>query len=271
VKKLTAAEYEPEVHYVNYVPVETDWVWGPRTIEDFELILVVMAEFEYSETGRDPIKLEEGDVLCIPPGTEHVFRSRRIFPDHPPVMSCIHLEMTKGSFLYGEYQLAVPLPLVTRTGRNSVIHELFKRCDAVYNRVSPNRETLLQAIAWEILLHLEEFHKGGTARLSLRMQKMLRYIQQHVHEPVTRLDLAREFSISPEHVNALFKKELSSTPTQEIHRAKIFRAYTCLTCDGLSVKETAEKMGFCDEFYFSKVFRRHIGQPPSRVRPRPAS
>ena len=69
MKKLTAAEYDPEVHYVNYVPVETDWVCGARTIEDFELILMAMAEFEHSVDGCDPIKLEEGDILCIPPGT----------------------------------------------------------------------------------------------------------------------------------------------------------------------------------------------------------
>lgn len=265
MKKLTAAGYEPEVHYANYLPVETDYQWGPRVIQDFELILIVTAEFEYHDEEHGTVKLNEGDVLCIPPGVKHRFCSRRIFTDRAPVMSCIHLEMARGSFLNGEYQLAAVPPLITGTGRHPVIHELFKRCDAVYNGFSQNREALLQAVAWEILLHLEEFRKGGAARLSPRMQKILRYIQEHVHEPVTRADIARKFRISPEHVNALFKSELNSTPTCEIQRAKISRAYTCLTYEGLNVKETAAKLGFCDEFYFSKVFRRHMGHAPSRV------
>jgi len=270
MKTLTPAEYQPEIHYVNYIPVQTGRIWGPRTIQDFELILIVAGGFSYSDEETGAAICEAGDVLCIPPGREHTFRNERAPEKREAVIGCIHLEMDRGSWLHGEYQLAALPPIITRTGKDPVVHELFKRCENIYTGFSPNRDALQQAVAWEILLHLEEFREGGAACLSPRMRKMLETIQRHVHETISRADLAREFSISPEHVNALFKKELNSTPTQQIHRAKIFCAYTCLTYDGLSVKETAEKLGFYDEFHFSKVFKRIIGLPPSRVRPRPA-
>ena len=268
---LHPADYHPDVHYVNYLPIQSGQIWGSRTIPDFELILMVAGRFSYADDVNAPVLCEPGDVLCIPPGREHVFKNEPGNSLDRPVISCIHLEMTNGSFLYGDYELVAPPPVRTRTGNDPVIHELFKRCEQIYAGFSPSRAALLQAVAWEILLHLSEFQEGGAERLSPRMRDMLDFIQRHVLESLARADLARAFSISPEHVNALFKKELNSTPTQQIHRAKVFRAYTCLVHDGLTVKETAEKMGFCDEFYFSKVFRRHIGQPPSRVRPRPAS
>ncbi len=266
MKNLKTAEYQPEVHYANYIPVRAGQSWGPRIIQDFELILIVAGGFSYSDIEVGTVVCEVGDVLCILPGREHTLRNERTPEKREAVISCIHLEMMQGSFLHDEYQMAAPPPLVTRTGNDPVVHELFKRCENIYTGFSPNRDALLQAVAWEILLHLEEFREGGTACLSPRMRHILRYIQHHVHEPLTRADLAREFAISPEHVNALFKKELNSTPTKQIHRAKIFRAYTYLTYDGLSVKETAEKLSFYDEFYFSKVFKRVIGLPPSRIR-----
>ncbi len=270
MKPLQTADYRPDVHYVNYVPVGSGQVWGPRTSLDFELILIVAGRFFYADEKTEKVTCVPGDVLCIPPGCRHIFKNEQTPENRRPVISCIHFEMINGSFLYGDYELADPLPLLTRTDKDSVIHELFKRSETIYTGFSPNRDALLQAVAWEILLHLEEFREGGAERLSPRMRDMLDFIQRHVEESVGRADLAREFSISPEHVNALFKKELNSTPTKQIHRAKIFRAYTCLTHDGLSVKETAEKLGFYDEFHFSKVFKRIIGMSPSRVRPRPA-
>ncbi len=271
MKPLRTADYLPDVHFVNYLPVQPGHIWGPRSILDFELILMVDGRFTYLDEQTEPVVCDAGDVLCIPPGRQHTLRNEQTAEKRKPIISCIHLEMTNGSFLYGDYELAALPPIITRTGNDPVIHELFKRSERVYTGFSPNRVALLQAVAWEILLHLEEFQEGGTERLSPRMRDMLDFIQQHVQETLTRADLARKFFISPEHVNALFRKELNSTPTQQIHRAKVFRAYTCLTHEGLSVKETAEKLGFYDEFYFSKIFKRIIGLPPSRVRPRCAA
>ena len=270
VKTIDSSEFEPEVHYANYITVRAGQTWGPRTIPDFELVLIAYGRFSYTDAATPPLRCEPGDVLCIPPGCEHVLKNETPSGARA-VISCIHLEMTDGCFMDGDYGLADPLPVLTRAGGDPVVHELFKRCERIYNGFSPSRAALLQAVTWELLLHLGEFQKGGVERLSPRMRDMLEFIQQHVLEPVSRADLARAFSISPEHVNALFKRELGATPTRQIHRVKMFRAYTCLVHEGLSVKETAAQLGFCDEFYFSRVFKRVMGVPPSRVRPRIAS
>jgi AraC-like DNA-binding protein len=40
-------------------------------------------------------------------------------------------------------------------------------------------------------------------------------------------------------------------------------AHRLLTDEGLSVKETAARVGFDDAFYFSRVFKKVMGIPPS--------
>jgi AraC-like DNA-binding protein len=74
------------------------------------------------------------------------------------------------------------------------------------------------------------------------------------------------FRITPEHVNALFRKELGVTPTQFLHRERIFRAYRYIRDQGVSVKEAAAQVGFDDPFYFSRVFKRIFKHAPSSLR-----
>ena len=94
---------------------------------------------------------------------------------------------------------------------------------------------------------------------------MVSYLRTHLDRKVTRRSLAREFGITPEHVNALFKKHLGVTPTQFIQRERMQKAYHYLRDEGLSVKETAARVGFDDPFYFSRVFKRLMHRSPTSV------
>ncbi|MGE9293374.1 MAG: helix-turn-helix transcriptional regulator, partial [Puniceicoccales bacterium] len=49
-------------------------------------------------------------------------------------------------------------------------------------------------------------------------------------------------------------------------RVRLERAKSLLTHSRLTLKEVASLCGFRDEYYFSNVFRKHIGQPPGNYR-----
>ena len=97
------------------------------------------------------------------------------------------------------------------------------------------------------------------------MKGMVSYLRAHLNVKMTRRGLADEFGITPEHVNALFRKQLGVTPTQFIHREQMQLAYRYLRDEGLSVKETAARVGFDDPFYFSRVFKRVMHRTPASV------
>jgi transcriptional regulator GlxA family with amidase domain len=97
------------------------------------------------------------------------------------------------------------------------------------------------------------------------MQEMVGWLRQHLTEPVSRRDLAARLYVTPEHINAMFKKELGISPTQFVHRERVLLANRLMLTEGLSVKEAAARTGFCDQFYFSKVFKKVMGVPPSRA------
>jgi AraC-like DNA-binding protein len=264
MKIIHPPEIQPTVRIVNYFSVPPGSAWGPRVIADLELILVVKGRFFY-ETSERQVPVQSGEVLCIPPEQRHTFR--QVKPSAGAVISCIHGEMIAGgSWAAGDYRLTPRPQLVTRVGRDKTLVDLFRQCNDLFGSYSRYRQTLLQTLVRAVWLRLAEHWQGPSGRaISKRMEQMVQYLRDHLREPVSRRNLAREFSMTPEHINALFKKELSITPTQLVHRERVYQAYQLIQQEGLSVKESAERVGFCDQFYFSKVFKRIMGVSPGTI------
>jgi AraC-like DNA-binding protein len=261
-RTLTPDKLTPRVAIANYFSPEPFAAWGPRTIGDIELILIIAGAFAYdTETASLPVNA--GNVLIIPPDTVHTLRR---VDTSPATISCIHCELSTGMFARHHYALSPMFPTVTPIHGDAIIHDLFRQVEAAFNGFGAYRLTLAETIVKEIYLRLaERWIARSSETLSPRMQQMITFLRARLTAPVSRIDLARQFKLTPEHINALFKRELGMTPTQLVHRERVHLAYQLIRNDGLSVKQAAEHVGFYDQFYFSKIFRRIIGTPPSRL------
>lgn len=259
-------DVRPSVRIANYVGISHDASWPNRTLNDFELIYVVSGVFSFETSDKGKIFIDDGKLLCIYPGIRHTFKPENA-PGKEGTISCIHFEMLRGlSFLKGDYELRPPLPVLTDIDGDDTIHALFRTARDTFEGQGRYSDEILESTARQILLRLAEYYTGGVSRrISSRTKSMMRYMRQRLSSPVDRKELARVFSLTPEYVNALFKKELGISPTAYMNRQRIYRAFRLLRENGLSVKETALELGFCDEFYFSKVFKKITGFPPSRI------
>lgn len=68
------------------------------------------------------------------------------------------------------------------------------------------------------------------------------------------------------HLRSVFSKEIGMSVTKYVRLKVLEAAEADLENDKLTVKEIANKYGFCDQFYFTRVFTEHFGQPPSKYR-----
>ena len=266
-KIITIDEISPDVHYSNYIAVEPGVSWGPRRIPDFELILIVSGKFIYLNCdNNEKTELNEGEILCIPPGEQHVFKCES--NSQHAAIACIHLELYKeGDFLYKDYSLSLFPQLVTDAKGDTAIHELFRNSRNTFEGFGKYRQEILNSMAKELWLRLVEYWEAGSdKKISPRMRQMTLFLQRNIDKSPTRHDLAKKNSISPEHVNALFRKELGISPAKFLRRIKIYQACRLLREDGLSIKEAADRMGFYDEFHFSKTFKEIMGASPSKFK-----
>ncbi|MBB6330787.1 AraC-like DNA-binding protein [Chryseobacterium sediminis] len=73
-------------------------------------------------------------------------------------------------------------------------------------------------------------------------------------------------SITNNTLSKAVKKEFAKTPTQLINERIILESKKLLHLTYRSVKEIASELGFADEFYFSRYFKKSVGCSPKKYR-----
>ena len=79
-------------------------------------------------------------------------------------------------------------------------------------------------------------------------------------------ELAKRSGFSPSYFRALFKEANGLSPLQYQNQIKINRAKELLLSGEYNVTETAESLGFNNIYYFSRLFKKLTGIPPSEYR-----
>src|ERR1700684_1485162 len=101
---------------------------------------------------------------------------------------------------------------------------------------------------------------------AVRVDRCIDYMVQHLDQPLQVATLAAQAKVSPSHFFALFKRRIGSAPMDYFTRLRMQRACRLLEDTGLSIKEISSKLGYDDQFYFSRVFKSINGVAPSAYR-----
>ncbi|MCD9021510.1 response regulator [Cohnella silvisoli] len=109
------------------------------------------------------------------------------------------------------------------------------------------------------------------SRLSLRSTKKLMdlakaYMTNHYHSDISLDQVATHLHISSEYLSREFKKETGINFLDYLIQLRISKAKQYLLEGTRKTNEIARLVGFNDEKYFSKVFKRHTGFTPSEYK-----
>jgi AraC-like DNA-binding protein len=101
-----------------------------------------------------------------------------------------------------------------------------------------------------------------------RIEVSLRYMMQNLNKPMKVPALSAMVGLSESSFFALFKSATGLTPLDFFIRARMQRAGELLAKTTLQIKEVAARLGYDDQFYFSRLFRSVYGIPPREYRAR---
>jgi AraC-like DNA-binding protein len=93
--------------------------------------------------------------------------------------------------------------------------------------------------------------------------KVENHIRSRIAEPLTVKDLALHLGLGLSTFAHTYRKLSGETPYRTIVRLKMEVAKRLLLQEGLSVKETAARLGYPSEFQFSRSFKRAEGCSPT--------
>ncbi|MFD0590451.1 response regulator [Paenibacillus sp. GCM10027627] len=98
------------------------------------------------------------------------------------------------------------------------------------------------------------------------IHEIAKYIEQNAGRDITLQDVASHFYLSREYISRKFKQEMNENISDYIAGIRMNRAKELLANKGLKISQIAEQVGFHDEKYFSKVFKKWIGCTPNDYR-----
>ena len=100
--------------------------------------------------------------------------------------------------------------------------------------------------------------------LDERIQKVIKYIGEHLPEEITLDKMARKFAISKNHLNSLFHK-IGGTPMMKFIGAKRLEYARREILHGVPVTEAAYRVGFNNYTTFYRSWKSFYGSPPSEL------
>ena len=125
----------------------------------------------------------------------------------------------------------------------------------------------IQAFLTMILQNLNfQNETSGLGWTSAMVSEVQEYIKAHLGSPLSLNDLSAHVSLSPNYLCKVFKQVTGDTITHYTQNLKIEKSIEMLRDDSLSVGEIAERLSFCDQFYFSKVFKSYVSVSPQQYR-----
>ncbi|WP_428229614.1 helix-turn-helix domain-containing protein [Flavobacterium sp.] len=105
---------------------------------------------------------------------------------------------------------------------------------------------------------------------STRPEKMIKkfhvLIDEYFKEESSVNFYADKLNITPNYLNILSQKYLKMPASDVIKQRTILEAKRLLTSTDLSIKEIAYQLGFSDNTYFSKVFKKYAGKNPGNFK-----
>ena len=228
-----------------------------------------MLVMEYVERGCGTLQIMDtvftpraGDVYIVPPWSEHAYSSSASDP-----------------WVKHWFNLGGPLPtaLLEAYGLSGVWHfrnaldagSLIRKSVEVLRVLPKERQNaFMEFQLHRIVRALAAFQTSHVAEEREKLPERIReYLHAHIYKPMPDLaSIAHAAGRSPAQTIRIFRQTTGKTPYHYLLEQKMRVAGNLLFSSGLPVSEIARSLGFQDEYYFSRLFRRIMGQSPRLFR-----
>lgn len=261
--------------------IETDMVPmrdGMFVSDKFVIVLVEKGTARIS-VGEDEYQAGVHRMLVVRPDLPvRLVRSsggfRAVFIGFPPVMLHERTQRIEPSFFLQMYTRVVWK--LSESQRKHMYHftELFRYSVTVSGRFQ--RELVLSLVTGFVFGFYEtcgDLQPDNYYPDSSRSRELFRKFMQLLHEHYkTQHEVqfyAGKLCISAKYLTQITKRMIARTPKQIIDERLVHEAATLLVKNDSSIQEISGRLGFVDQSYFGRFFKRMMNASPQQYRIRP--
>lgn len=209
------------------------------------------------------LSIGSGDFIYLPRGSSHHYQANK---RQPWSIYWLHFDGELADEFYNyiqlpEYHLNIGVqPRVIRVfdGVAALRHSRNNLGEFVQG--GHQVQALLSYIA--LLSEQRRIQSGA----SLDLEKIRAIMQENIHGQLDLDTLANEAKLSKYYFSKKFKELTGEPPIRYFINMKMQRACYLLDSNSRPVKQIAEELGYDDNFYFSRLFKKSIGMSPEHYR-----
>lgn len=161
---------------------------------------------------------------------------------------------------------SMPILLTPAAAELSLLGELSRMFVAEDRGASRDRIFHVSMALLHVVLSRPEICRQQ--RVPPGVEQTIRYIEQHCDSPLYIPRLADMVGLCTESLARSFRRYQGETIGKFIAKVRVRRAADLLAQTDASIDEVAERAGFPNRFYLSRVFKKITGEPPAEFRRR---
>ena len=255
--------------------------WHPNRndLEYFDIIFVKEGRLFLTEEGSD-YTINKNEMLVLQPKKHH-------YPFQPTEE---HTEFYWLHFYTNSYYTegmeptnlttSIPIPSLHYHNHSYTIHlqkkgplvdheEIYKKIDQLLlATTNENKELSFWDIQLNFFSLINLLESQGVAKDSSYViaEKVVQYIRQNYHLPITNETLTHQFNIHENTISKYMKKYYKVTALEYLSSYRLEQARLLLLKTDDSIQTIAEKCGYNYGQYFSNVFKKNYGISPLNYR-----
>lgn len=262
---VTNSLYLSDIGY--YPKASQHYCERPRGAAEDILIYCISGE-GWITVKQETFRLTSNQFFIIPAGVPHKYWAD---DSNPWSIYWLHFCGEKSSVFSSMYLRVGDITAVANNrieDRLSIFEEIYQNLNLGYSI-----ETLeyVSMCLWHLLAsfrYINQFREIKNMGNRNVVQQAIVYMRDHVCEKLTLEDICNEVKYSSSQFSLLFTGTTGHSPMDYFNQLKIQRACQYLDLTNLKVKEISYMLGFRDQFYFSKVFKKYMETTPVEYKKR---
>ncbi|WP_101757089.1 AraC family transcriptional regulator [Oceanicoccus sp. KOV_DT_Chl] len=236
-----------------------------RPIHSDQLIIYCTDGEGLIQVGNDSQLIKRGDMLVLPKNIAHRYQATT---NSPWTIYWVHFDgLLSNHFLaplVPDGQAFSVLPLGIQPKLVADFEALLEVRRTGYN---PRNFVYASNQLRQILSFLgASGHLANNQAEQLNLDAIHAMMQENLHGQLSLDTLAKKVQLSKYHFSSKYKSITGQSPIQHFLHLKMEHACYLLDISGNSVKEISRSLGYEDNFYFSRLFKKIIGVSPRQYR-----
>lgn len=224
-----------------------------------QIVLPRCGSLELEVAGRGG-RVDQGQGAFIPAGETHIFSSReynKFIVFDIPTDDLESIQVIEAAAAHLSARIFFPIKQTLR-----LLFEYIARLNVASFEV----EGVKQSWMTLVLLDLVDSSACHSVSTPGTLVRALAYIEQHLGEAISVLDIARAAGVSERHLHLLFRNELGSAPHSYLIERRLDCALDLLADTRLSVPEIAFLTGHADQSALTRRLKKQRGVTPAVYR-----